>query len=132
MGPAGIVAGANRAVRGHYRSPEATAMDEGVGYVDDAPLVAAARTNRLLALKRIRDARWADLEPFQDASSGGASYAGESVKDVHGGPDFGRQGPARQAYEVLAFCNELLRYGAGCDVHSLHRRLYARALCFRV
>lgn len=132
MGLADIVAGANRAVRGHYRSPEATSMDEGVGDVDDAPLVAAARTNRLLALKRIRDAHWADLEPFQDATLSGAFYAGESVEEVHGDPDFGRQGPARQAYEVLAVCNELLRYGAGGDLHPFHRRLYAWALCFRV
>eukprot|EP00170_Pyropia_yezoensis_P000481 contig_2495_g482 len=132
VGPVDRVAGANRAVRGYYRSPEATSMDDGVVYVDDAPLVAAARMNRLLALKRIRDARWADLEPFQDATFGAAFYAGESVKDVQGDPDFGRQGPARQAYEVLEFRNELLGYGASGDLHPFHHRLYAWALCFRV
>lgn len=125
MGPADVVAGANQAVRGHYRSPEATSMEEGFGYVDDAPLVAAVCTNRLFVLKRTCDARWAAVEPFQDATLGGAFCAGESVMDVHGDSGFGRQGPARQAYEVLAFCNELLRYGAGCDLHPFHRRLYA-------
>lgn len=64
LGAADILAGANRAGRGHYRSSEATSVDDGVGYVVDAPLVAAARTIRLFALNRIRDARWSDLSPF--------------------------------------------------------------------
>lgn len=113
MGPADILVGANRSVRGHYRSLKATSMDDGVGYLADAPLIVAARTNRQFALKRIRDARWSDLSPFQGSTLCGAFYAGESVKDLHCDPDFGRQGPACQAYEVFSSCDELLCYGAG-------------------
>lgn len=125
-------AGAARPVVGWYRSPRATHMVDGVGFVADPPLMEAARTNRVLALQRIRDARWAPLPNFRDASIDGRFYEGESVSDVHGHADFGRQGPERQSYEVLSFCNELLRYGAGGGLHPYHRCLYAWALAFRV
>eukprot|EP00170_Pyropia_yezoensis_P000116 contig_992_g117 len=125
-------AGAARPVVGWYRSPRATYMFDGVGFVADPPLMEAARTNRSLALQRIRDARWASLPNFRDASIDGRFYEGESVSDVHGHADFGRQGPERQAYEVLSLSNELLRYGAAGGLHPYHRRLYAWALAFRV
>lgn len=123
---------AERPVRGFYRSPQATYMVDGVGFVADAPLLEAARSNRMLALQRIRDARWAALPKFRDVSVGGAFHAGESVSDVHGDADFDRQGPERQAYEILSLRNELLPYASTGALHVFHRRLYAWALRFRV
>lgn len=52
MGPADAVAGANRVMRRHYLILEATLIDDGVRYMAHAPIVAAARTNRLFALTR--------------------------------------------------------------------------------
>jgi len=45
------------------------------------------------------------------------------VAHVHGNANYGNQGEARQAYEVLAHANELVRYGR--LFHDLHTRLYA-------
>lgn len=107
-------------------------MGDRVGFVADMPLLDAARSNRLLVMQRIRDARWADLPKFRNLSIDEAFHAGESVSDVHGEADFGRQGLERQAYEVLSLSNELLRYGSTGDLHTYHRRLCAWALRFRV
>lgn len=42
MGPAEVVASARRAVRGYSHRPEAASMDDGVGDVADATMVATA------------------------------------------------------------------------------------------
>jgi len=52
------------------------------------------------------------------------------VAEVHGNSNYGNQGEALQAYEVLAYANELVRYGR--PLHDFHTRLYARALLFPV
>jgi len=49
---------------------------------------------------------------------------------VHGNANYGNQSEARQAYEVLAYANELVRYGR--PFHDFHTRLYAWALLFPV
>lgn len=128
--PAGVEAGAPRPVFGYFRSPEATFVDDGVWYTSDALLVEAAQANRVLALTRVREARWPGLTPFEDVAEVGGFHDGEVVGEVHGDANFGRQGAERQTYEVLSFCNEVLRYGP--DLHRYHRRLYAWALCFSV
>lgn len=55
---------ANRPRVGIYRKPEATDMDDGVGTVADEPMLVAARAHRVLAIRRIRDARWPSLAGF--------------------------------------------------------------------
>jgi len=52
------------------------------------------------------------------------------VAEAHGNANYGNQGEARQAYEVLAFANELVRYGR--LFHDFHSRLYAGALFFPI
>jgi len=52
------------------------------------------------------------------------------VAEVHGNANYGTQGEARQAYEVLAYSNELVRYGR--PFHDFHTRLYSWALLFPV
>ena len=47
------------------------------------------------------------------------------MAEVHGNAKYGNQGEARQAYEVLAYANELVRYGS--PFHDFHTRLYAWA-----
>lgn len=84
----------------------------------------------MLALTRVREARWPGLTPFEEVAEVGGFHDGEVVGEVHGDADFGRQGAERQTYEVLSFCDEVLRYGP--ELHRYHRRLYAWALCFPV
>lgn len=126
----GHVEGAARPLQGCYRNPAATYMEDGVGYVNDVTLINAARANCLLALDRISGARWPGLPTFKDVTVDGAFCAGEPVAAVHGDASYGRQGAERQAYEVLALCNELLRFGG--MVHPYHRRVYARTALFPV
>jgi len=52
------------------------------------------------------------------------------VAEVHGNANCGNQGEVRQAYEVLAYANELVRYGR--PLHDFHRRLCAWALLLPV
>jgi len=52
------------------------------------------------------------------------------VAEVHGNANDGNQGEARQAFEVLAYANELV--GDGRSFHDFHTRLYAWALLFPV
>lgn len=123
---------ANRPVTGYYCNPEAGSVEDGVGMVADEPMLAAARTNRTLALNRISDARWGRLANFRDVTMTKSFHAGDTVAEVHGDASFGRQGPERQANEVLSLCNEMLRYGADGELHRFHRLLYAWALSFPV
>jgi len=52
------------------------------------------------------------------------------VAEVHASSNYGNQGEARKAYEVLAYANELVRYGR--TFNDFHTRLYAWALMFPV
>jgi len=52
------------------------------------------------------------------------------VAKVHGNADYGNQGETRQGYEVLAYVNELVRYGR--PFHDFHTRLFAWVLLFPV
>ena len=52
------------------------------------------------------------------------------VADVPENANFGNQGESRQAYEVLEYDSELVRYER--PFHDFHARLYAWALLFPV
>ncbi|GAB0494442.1 hypothetical protein MMPV_005735 [Pyropia vietnamensis] len=115
-----------------FRSPRATHMVRGVGFVADEPLIEAARHNRRVAIRRAIEASWPAIPSFRDVMQmpDGTNLDGTPVAAVHGDADFGNQGAQRQTYEVLSFCNELLRYEL--PLHPYHRRLYAWALAFPV
>ncbi|GAB0497117.1 hypothetical protein MMPV_008440 [Pyropia vietnamensis] len=115
-----------------FRSPKATRMVQGLGFVADEQLIEAACYNRRVARRRMVEAGWPPIPSFSDVVEmpEGTDYAGSPVASVHGDADFGRQGAQRQAYEVLAYCNELLRYKP--PLHPYHGRLYAWALEFPV
>ncbi|GAB0495572.1 hypothetical protein MMPV_006874 [Pyropia vietnamensis] len=110
-----------------FRSPRATHMVRGVGFVADEPLIEAARYNRRVAIRRAIEASWPAIPSFRDVMQmpDGTNLDGTPVAAVHGDADFGNQGAQRQTYEVLSFCSELLRYEL--PLHPYHRRLYAWA-----
>ncbi|GAB0498842.1 hypothetical protein MMPV_010195, partial [Pyropia vietnamensis] len=61
----------------------------------------------------------------------GLTWMARRWQQFRGDADFGNQGAQRQTYEVLSFCNELLRYEL--PLHPLPpARLYAWALAFPV
>lgn len=126
----GPVEAAARPVQRYYRSPAATHMKDGAGYVNYVTMINAARANRLLALQRISGARWSGLPTFHDVTENGAFCAGRSVAAMHGDASYGRQGAESQACEVLALCNDLLRLGG--VLHPYRRRVYAWAALFSV
>lgn len=111
-----------------YRAPAASLMAKGIGFVSDAEPMDAARYNRRVAMRRIVQANWPMIVSFQDVCelAGDVSCVGQAVASVHGDAGFDGQGAQRQAYDVLAFCNELLRYDH--PLHLYHHRLYAWAL----
>lgn len=85
-----------------------------------------------MALNRIRIALQASLASFTYVKVTEELHAGDSGAEVHGDARLGRQGPQRQAYEVLSVCNELLCYVIDSQMHRFHRRLYAWVLSFPV
>lgn len=48
---------AARPIKDFFHNPEAIYLEDGVGYVNDSELIAAARANRILALERFSLAR---------------------------------------------------------------------------
>lgn len=90
-----VAISANRPQVGYYRNLAAMGMDEGVGKGTDKPMSVAARANRVLALNRIRDARWPSLAFFRDVIVTEAFHAGDFVSEVHGDAGFGKPGPQR-------------------------------------
>lgn len=46
------------------------------------------------------------------AAADSPNWDGQRVRVVDGDPGSGKQGRQRRTYEVLTYCNELLRYGA--------------------
>jgi len=56
------------------------------------------------------------------------SHAGDRVAELHGDSFFGKQEPHRIIYEVVSFCNEVIRYQV--PLHSLHRLMCSNALLF--
>ncbi|GAB0495573.1 hypothetical protein MMPV_006875 [Pyropia vietnamensis] len=84
-----------------FRSPRATHMVRGVGFVADEPLIEAARYNRRVAIRRAIEASWPAIPSFRDVMQmpDGTNLDGTPVAAVHGDADFGNQGAQRQTYE---------------------------------
>jgi len=84
-----------------------------------------------VALVRIEQGHWGVPQGFIDILNGVPDdHVDAVVAEVHGNANYGNQGEAQQAYEVLAYANELVRYGR--PFQDFHKRLYARALLFPV
>jgi len=94
-------------------------------------LMDAATNNRRVALVRIQQGHWGVPPGFIDILNGVPDdHVDAIVVEVHGNANYGNRGEARQAYEVLAYANEFVRYGR--PFHDFHTRLYAWALLFPV
>jgi len=73
-------------------------------------LMDAATNNRRVALVRIEKGHWGVPPGFKDILNGVPDdHVDTIVAEVHGKANYGNQGEARQAYEVLAPANELVR-----------------------
>jgi len=92
-------------------------------------LMDAATKNHRVALARIEQGHWGTPPGFIDILNGVPDdHVDAVVAEVHGNANYGNQGEARQAYDVLAYAKELVRYGR--PFHDFHTRLYAWALPF--
>jgi len=105
-----------------------TEVVDGVPVIADRGLYDICIRNRACAHTRRLHARYEALPRLVDvlAEHGSPSHAGERVADVHGDPCFGNQGPQRRVYEVMSFCNEVIRYQV--PLHPFHRVVYTNAL----
>jgi len=114
-----------------YFSPSSLESRDGVPVMSDDVLMDAATNSRRVALVRIEQGHWGVPPGFICILNGVPDdHVGAVVAEVHGNANYGNQGEARQAYEVLAYANELVRYGL--PFHDFHTRLYAWALLFPV
>jgi len=112
-------------------SPPSLGTRDGVPVMSDDVLTDAATNNRRVALVSIKQGHWGVPPEFFDILNGVPDYLVDAfVAEVHGNANFGNQGEARQAYEVRAYANELVREGR--PFHDLHTRLNAWALLFPV
>jgi len=95
--------------RTHF-SPPSLGTRNGVPFMSDDVLTDAATNNRRVALVSIEQDHWGVPPGFVDILNGVPDYHVDAfVAEVHGNANFGNQGEARQAYEVLAYANELVR-----------------------
>jgi len=114
-----------------YFSPPSLGARDGVPVMSDDVLMDAATSNRRVALVRIEQGHWGVPPGLVDILNGVPDdHVDAVVAEVHGNTNYGNQGKARQAYEVLAYANELVRYGR--PFHDFHTRLYAWSLFFPV
>jgi len=105
-----------------------TEVADGVPVIADQGLYDICIRNRARAHTRRLPARYEALPGFVDvlAEPGEPSHAGDRVSEVHGDPFFGNQGPQRRKYEVMSFCNEVIRYQV--LLHPFHRLVHTNAL----
>jgi len=96
----------------YYAHEEPVEVIDGVPRVTDNRLYEMCVRNRALAHTRRVYAHDEALPDFVDmmAQAGLPDHAGERVVEVHGDAYFGNQGPQRRVYEVMSFCNEVVRY----------------------
>jgi len=114
-----------------YFIPPSLGTRDGVPVMSDDVLMDAATNNRRVALVRIEQGHWGVPPGFVDNLNGVPDdHVDAVVAEVHGNSKYGNQGEARQAYEVRAYANELVRYGR--PFHDFHTHLYAWALLFPV
>jgi len=88
--------------------------------------------NRARAHTRRLQGRHEALPGFVDvfAEHGAPTHAGDRVAEVQGDQFFGNQGTQRRIYEVMSFCNEVIRYQV--LLHTFYRLVYTNALLFPV
>jgi len=114
-----------------YLSPPSHGTRDGVPVMGDDVLMDAETNNSRVASVRIEQGHWGVPPGFVDILNGVPDEHFDAVvAKVHGNANYGNQGKPRQAYEVLAYANELVRYGQ--PFHDFHTRLSAWALLFRV
>jgi len=96
----------------YYAHAEPVEVVAGVPRVTDNRLFDMCVRNRARAHTRRVYAHYEALPEFVDvvAQAGLPDHAGDRVAEVHGYPYFGNQGPQRRVYEVMSFCNEVVRY----------------------
>jgi len=114
-----------------YFSPPSLGTRDGIPVMTDNVLMDAATNNRRVALVRVEQGHWG-VPPGVFCILNGVpdDHVDAVVAEVYGNANYGNQGEARQTYEVLAYANELVRYGR--PFHDFHTRLYAWALLFPV
>jgi len=118
-------------IRRTYFNPPSLGTRDGIPVMSDDVLMDAATNNRSVALVRIEQGHWGVPPGFVDILNGVPDdHVDAVVAEVHGNANYGNQGEARQAHEVLAYANELVRYGR--PFHDFHTRLYAWELLFPV
>jgi len=118
-------------IRRTYFSPPSLGTRDGIPVMNDDVLMDAATSNRRVALVRVEQGHWGVPPGLIDIFNGVPDdHVDAVVAEVHGNANYGNQGEARQAYEVLAYANELVRYGR--PFHDFHTRLYAWVLLFPV
>jgi len=109
-------------IRRTYFSPPSLGTRDGIPVMSDDVLMDAATNNRRVALVRVEQGHWGVPPGFVDILNGVPDdHVDAVVAEVHGNANYGNQGEARQAYEVLAYVNELVRYGR--PFHDFHTRL---------
>jgi len=114
-----------------FFSPSSLGTRDGYPVMRDDVLMDAATNNRRVALVRIEQGHWGVPPGFVDIFNGvPEDHVDAFVAKAHGNANYGNEGEARQAYEVLAHANESVRYAR--PFHDLHTRLYAWALLFPV
>jgi len=90
--------------------------------VADDVLLDAAVTNRWVALTCIDQGRWGNLPGLVYVlETAYKDPVDERLSEAHGDAKFGNQGKPHQAYEVLAFANEIIRFGV--PLHIFHPHL---------
>jgi len=118
-------------IRRTYFSPPSLGTRDGIPVMSDDVLMDAATNNRRVALVRVEQGHWGVPPGFIDILNGVPDdHVDAVVAEVRGNANYGNKGEARQAYEVLAYANELVRYGR--PFHDFHTRLYDWALLFPV
>jgi len=114
-----------------YFSPPSLGTRDGVPVMSEDALMDAATKHRRVALVRIEQGHWGTQLGFINVLNEVPDvHVDAVVAEVHGNANYGNQGVARQAYKVLAYANELVRYG--WSFHDFHTRRYAWALLFPV
>jgi len=114
-----------------FFSPPSPCTRDGVFVMSDDALMDAATNNRRVALVLIEQGHWGTSPGFIDTlKSVPDDHVDAGAAEVHGNANFGNQGASRQAEEVLAYANELVRCGRPCQ--DFHTRLYAWALLIPV
>jgi len=116
----------------YYAHAEPVEVVDGVPRVIDNRLYDMCVRNRARVHTRRVYAHYEALPDFVDVMTQAwlPDHAGDRVAEVRGDPYFGNQGPQRRVYEVMSFCNEVVRYQV--PLHPFHRLVYANALLFPV